>query len=82
MHHAGEEVLQEPTLRVIGGLFEELPGVEGNLLCRGGLAESEEKELAVGGDGVEADWFGCWRWGSPVDTALVEVGDMGALALR
>ena len=25
-HHAGEEVLQEPALRVVGGLFEEPPG--------------------------------------------------------
>ena len=74
--------MEEPALRVVGGLLEELPGVEGNLLCRGGLAEDEEEELAVGGEGVEADWFGCRGWGEvPVHPALVAVGAVDARSL-
>ena len=74
--------MEEPSLRVVGGLLEELPGVEGNLLCRGGLAEGEEEELAVGGEGVEADWFGCRGWGEvPVHPALLAVGAVDARAL-
>ena len=34
-HHQWEEVLQEPPLGIVGGLFEELPGVVGDLLQSG-----------------------------------------------